>query len=126
MSRHPIVIATAALSVLVALGSAALAIAHSGIEVPVLSALGPGGGAAVPSAAIAFTIAAVVLTVVTVGLWRGRAWAWAAGLAVHGVVLAGAAMPYRGLGSLVGILLAGTAFVLLASRAGRSALLELG
>jgi hypothetical protein len=101
----------------------ALAVAHSGVDVPLLSRIGPGGGDAVVPAAVAFTIATALLAVVAVGLWRGRAWAWAAGLALHGIILAGAALPYRGMASLVGIVLTGTAFILLASRPGRRALL---
>lgn len=124
MSRSPVVIAAAAATALLALGCGALAIGHSGVNVPLVSRLGPGGGNAVPPAAMAFAVATVLLAVLGVGIWRRRAWAWASGLAVHGIVLAGAAFPYRGLGSLVGIILAGTAFVLLASRPGRDALLH--
>lgn len=124
MHRPAVVTAATAVTALLALGCLALAIGHSGIAVPLVSRLGPGGGRAVVPAAIAFAVATILLVVLAVGLWRRRAWAWAAGLAVHGVVLAGASFPYRGWGSLVGIVLAGTAFILLASRPGREALLS--
>lgn len=75
-------------------------------------------------AALAFALAAALLTVLTLGMWRQRPWSWAAGLVVHGVVVAGAAFPYRGWGSLAGIVLAGAAFVLLVSRPGRDGLLS--
>ena len=114
----------AGISAVLALGCLAMAIAHAGVEIPGLSAIGPGGDQVVIPAVIAFSVAAVLLAVLTLGLWQRRPWAWAAGLAVHGVVLAGSAMPYRGVGSLIGILLAGTAFVLLASPAGRDAVMR--
>lgn len=123
MHRPAVVTVTSVITALLAVGCLALAIGHSGVTVPVLSRLGPGGGRAVVPAAIAFAVATVLLTVLTVGTWRRQPWAWAAGLAVHGIVLAGAALPYRGIGSLVGIVLAGSAFVLLASRPGREAML---
>lgn len=123
--RRPAVLTTAAiLTAVLALGCLALAVGHSGINVPLLSRLGPGGGRAVVPAAVAFAVATALLAVLAVGLWHRRAWAWAAGLAVHGMVLAGALFPYRGWGSLVGIVLAGAAFVLLAARRSRDALLS--
>jgi hypothetical protein len=115
-------IATAVTAALAA-GCLALAIGHMGIEVPLVSRLGPGGPNAVAPAAIAFSVATVVLTLLAMGLWRQRPWAWAVGLVVHGIVLAGAAFPYRGWGSLVGIVLAGGVFALMVSRPGRDALL---
>lgn len=123
--RRPVVVTiTAALSAVLALGCVAMAIAHAGVEVPLISRLGPGGGRPVVAAAVAFAVAAALLAVVTVGMLRQRPWSWAAGLVIHGVVLAGAALPYRGWGSLVAIVLAGAAFILLVSRPGREGLLS--
>lgn len=113
-----------ALSGALALGCAALAIGHTGIEVPVLSRLGPGGGRAVVVAAVAFAIAALVLFTVAVGVWRARSWAWALGIVVHALVFMGSAFPYRGVASLVAVLISGTSIALLLSRAGRGALLR--
>lgn len=124
MHRPAVVAITTVITAILALGCLALAVGHSGVTVPLLSRLGPGGGQAVVPAAVAFTVATVLLAVLTVGTWRQRPWAWAAGLAVHGMVFAGAAFPYRGVASLVGMLLAGSAFVLLASRPGREAMLQ--
>lgn len=123
MRRSAVSTVAAGITALLAVGCLAMAIAHAGVRVPLLDRLGPGGGDAVVPAAIAFTVATALLGVLAAGLWRQRPWAWAAGLAVHGVVLAGAAFPYRGWGSLVGIVLAGGVFVLLVSRPGRDALL---
>lgn len=124
MRRPAVVTTVAVLSAVLAVGCVVMAIAHSGVEVPVISRLGPGGGRPVVPAALAFALAAALLTVLTLGMWRQRPWSWAAGLVVHGVVVAGAAFPYRGWGSLAGIVLAGAAFVLLVSRPGRDGLLS--
>jgi hypothetical protein len=123
MDKPATVIVATALTAVLALGCLALAIGHSGVAVPLISRLGPGGGTAVIPAAIAFSVATLLLAVLAIGMWRRRAWSWAAGLAVHGIVVAGAAFPYRGWGSLIGIVLAGVVFVLLVSRPGRDALL---
>jgi hypothetical protein len=42
---------------------------------------------------------------------------------VHGLIVLGAATPYRGVGSLIGIVLAGAAVAVLLSRPGRRSLL---
>lgn len=126
MDKPAVITVAAVLTAVLAVGCLALAIGHSGVNVPLVSRLGPGGGRAVVPAAVAFAVATALLSVLAVGIWHRRAWAWAAGLAVHGMVLAGALFPYRGWGSLVGIVLAGSAFVLLASRPARDALLSTG
>lgn len=115
--------AIAAVSALLALGCAALAVAHAGVELPLLSRIGPGGDRAVLPAAIAFSIATLVLTAVAVGAARTRAWAWALGVVVHGLVLLGSAVPFRGVASLVAIIASGVALALLLTRPGRDALL---
>lgn len=113
----------AALSALLALGCAALAVAHMGLQVPLLSRLGPGGSRAIVPAAVAFIVATLVLGAVAFGVARGRSWSWPAGILVHGVVFLGAAFPYRGVVSLAGMLIAGTCVALLLTRAGREGLL---
>ncbi|MPZ74677.1 MAG: hypothetical protein GEU74_15920 [Nitriliruptorales bacterium] len=116
--------AVAALSALLALGCAAMAIAHAGVVVPLLSRLGPGGDDTVWPAVVAFTVGAVVLTFVAVGVSRARGWAWPLGLVVHALVVLGAAMPYRGLGSLVAIVVSVASLAVLLSPAGRASLLH--
>lgn len=115
--------AVAALSAFLALGCAALAIAHAGIDVPLLSGIGPGGDRVVAPAAAAFTVGTLLLAVIAIGAWRGRAWAWALGLVVHALVFFGAAVPYRGIASAVAMIVTAAAVALLVSPLGRSALL---
>lgn len=123
MTSRRACIAVAALSALLALGCAALAIAHAGLEVPLLSRIGPGGDRAVIPAAVAFTTATVVLAAVAFGAWRARPWAWALGIVVHGLVFLGSAFPYRGPASLVGVIISAACVALLLTRPGRQALL---
>lgn len=111
------------MSALLALGCAALAIGHSGVDVPVLSDIGPGGDRAVVPAAIAFTVATVVLVLVVIGVARQRPWSWALGVVVHALVFLGAAVPYRGIASAVALIISGICVALLVSRPGRAALL---
>jgi hypothetical protein len=105
-----------------AVGCALLAAGHSGIQVPLLSALGPGGTRAVIPAAVAFTVAAVLHAVVSVGVARRRAWAWPLGVLIAAGTLLGAAAPYRGVMSGIGIVLAGAELGLLLTRDGRGLL----
>jgi hypothetical protein len=102
-----------------AVGCALLAIGHLGLQVPVLSALGPGGTRPVVPAAVAFGTAAVLHGLVAVGAARRRAWAWALGVLLGGATLLGAAYPFRGVMSTVGIVLAGIELGLLLTRDGR-------
>jgi hypothetical protein len=106
-----------------AAGSGLLAIGHAGVAIPLVSALGPGGSRAVVPAAIAFTAAACLHGAVAYGVARRRTWAWPLGVLAAGVTLLGAAMPFRGAGSIAGIALAGTQLGLLLSAGVRSALL---
>lgn len=106
-----------------AVGSALMAVAHAGVDIPLLSGLGPGGAGAVPPAVVAFTVSALLFAAVAYGAFRGRAWAWAAGLVLSALTVLGAAMPYRGVVSLAGIVLGLVIIALLLSRPGRSALL---
>lgn len=89
-----------------AVGSALLAIGHSGVRVPVVSALGPGGDDPVVPAAIAFAAAAALHGAVCVGITRRRPWAWPLGILAGAITLLGAAVPFRGAASLIGIVLA--------------------
>ena len=102
-----------------ALGCAALAVGHAGVDVPLLSQLGPGGNRAVVPAAIAFTAATVLLAAVAWGTWRARSWAWALGFVTHALVFVGAAYPYRGVASLVALVVAGACIALLITPAAR-------
>jgi hypothetical protein len=102
-----------------AIGCALLAIGHSGVQIPVLSALGPGGTRAVVPAAVAFTVAALLHASISVGVARRRSWAWPLGVLIAAATLLGAITPFRGVMSAVGIVLAGAELALLLTRDGR-------
>lgn len=114
------------LSTVSAAGAVIMAVAHLGIRIPVVSALGPGGNDAVPPAVIAFAVGACLHALVAGALFRGRSWSWPLGLVVNAVTLLGAAVPYRGIGSLVGIVVAGATLALLLSPPVRRALVPNG
>ena len=74
----------------------------------------------VPHMAAAITgLAALLHGLVAVGAARRRAWAWAVGVLIAGATLVGAAYPFRGVISAVGIVLAGLELGLLLTRDGR-------
>jgi len=107
-----------------AVGCALLAIGHLGLEVPLLSALGPGGARPVIPAAIAFGVGAVLQGLVCSGVRRRRTWAWPLGVLVAAITLVSAATPFRGAMSAVGIALAALQLGLLLTRDARLALLR--
>ena len=107
-----------------AAGSALLAVGHAGVRIPVVSALGPGGSEPVVPAAIVFTAAACLHGAVTYGVVRRRPWSWPLGVLVAAVTLIGAAVPFRGVGSAIGIALAGTELALLLTGRIRRAILH--
>ena len=121
-TKTPVMLVVA-LSGILALGCVVMAVAHAGIEIPVLSRFGPQGNAAVPPAVVVFSVGALIMAALVFGSLRRRAWAWAGGIAVHALVVFGALTPYRGVGSLVAVVLSGAAAAILLSRPGRSALL---
>ncbi|QBI19000.1 hypothetical protein ER308_05200 [Egibacter rhizosphaerae] len=112
-----------ALTGLMAVGTALMSLAHSGVVIPVLSEIGPATGAVVAEAAAGFGAAAVLLAVALVGLVRRLAWGWALATALHALVVLAAAFPFRGLGSVIGIVLSAAALLTLMSRSARMALL---
>lgn len=105
-------------------GSALLAIGHAGVRIPLVSALGPGGPRVILPAAIAFTVTACLHGTVAYAVARRRAWAWPLGVLIAAVTLVGAATPFRGVGSMVGMLLAGAELGLLLTASSRRALLH--
>lgn len=107
-----------------AVGSALLAVGHAGVRIPVVSALGPGGSEPVVPAAIAFVVATCLHGAVAVGVARRRPWAWPLGVLVAAVTLIGATTPFRGVGSIVGIVLAGAELGLLLTGRIRRAILR--
>ena len=111
-------------STALAVGSALLAIGHLGVQVPLLSALGPGGPGVVVPAAIAFTVGACLHGAVAIGVAKRRPWAWIMGMLVGTLTLIGATTPFRGAVSLLGILLAGLQVGLLATGGARRRILR--
>lgn len=113
----------AIVTVIAGLGSAVMAIAHAGVQVPVVSALGPGSGAAVPPAAAGFAAGAALYLLMAGGVARARPWSWALGLVLNTLVLVTAAMPFRGAGSVAGIAISLAGLALLLTPGVRRALL---
>lgn len=109
------------LSLIAAFGSGLLALAHAGIELPLLSALGPGDGDAVPIAAAVFGVGLALYTAVALGAFTGARWTWPLGLVVNVLGLASGIGNYRGPVSAVGIGLAALSLILLLSPGGRRA-----
>lgn len=123
-ARPTVLDAVVWISVALAAGSALMAVAHAGVRIPLFSALGPGGDSPVPPAVIAFTIGGLLHATVAYGVARQRAWAWPVGILVAAVTLLGAAMPFRGAGSVVGIVLAGAQLALLLTGTARRSMLR--
>lgn len=123
-ARPTVLDAVVWISVLLAAGSLLMAIAHAGVRIPLFSALGPAGNRAVPPAAIAFSVGALLHGLVAYGVAGRRTWAWPVGVTVAAVTLIGAATPFRGAGSLVGIVLAAAQLGLLLTGTARRAILR--
>lgn len=109
----------AALSALAAVGALLLCIGHLGIDLGVISALGPGGTRAVPVAATIFGVGTLVFGALAVGAWRGAAWAWYGGVVVYGLATLSGLVQYRGVASALGLVLSIGALIALCSSAGR-------
>ncbi|MGH8896546.1 MAG: hypothetical protein ACRDZ4_05840 [Egibacteraceae bacterium] len=120
--RPPAVTAAAVLVFGLALYAALLAIGHLGVEVPVLSALGPGGSRIVLVAGIVFAVGAVIQAVIGVGLLQLGGWAWTAGVAVSALGVFSGIRQFRGAGSVVGILASLAVLGLLLTPQARAAL----
>lgn len=95
-----------------AFGNLLLGIAHTGATVPLLSRIGPQGGA-VPPAVVAFSVGTLVFGALAWGLWRGAAWARWVGLAVCALAILSGIGQFRGVVSAAGIVLAVVLGVLL-------------
>jgi hypothetical protein len=121
-TRAPAAALVGWLSAVAAIGTTLLAVGHAGVQIPLLSALGPGGNRAVPIAAAAFTLATALYAAVAAGAFSGARWAWPLGLVVHGLAVLGGLGNYRGAASAFGIALGVACLVVLLSPGGRRAL----
>ena len=104
-TRSALSVAASAVAGLAAFGCLLLAVAHTGVEVPLLSAIGPRGDA-VPPAVVAFTIGTVLFAALAVGIRRGADWATWAGIVVSVLAVLSGIRQFRGPVSAVGIVLA--------------------
>ena len=98
-----------------------MALAHTGVRIPLVSALGPQGSDPVWPAAVVFTLGALVFAALAAGAFRRARWTWPAAVAVNALAALSMVRPYRGLGSLLGLVLFGAALAVLLSPAGRAA-----
>lgn len=121
-TRPPVVAAAAALTLVLAVYVALLSIGHLGVEIPGLSALGPGGNRVVLVAGILFAVSAVLYATIGVGLLRLRGWSWVAGIVVSALSVLSGIVQFRGAGSVIGILLSLAVLVLLLTPQARAAL----
>lgn len=122
-ARGPVTTTIGVLAILGVIGSAMMTVAHLGVDLPVLTAMGP--GRLILPAAIGFAVGTVLFAAVAYAVFTNRAWAWPAALVVNGVALVSAVMPWRGLESSGPPALVTTvALVLLLAPRGRAELLE--
>lgn len=110
-ARPPALTAAAALAGLATLGALLMAVAHLGVDLPLLPTVG--AGRPVPPAAAAFALGTVLFALTTVGLLRAARWSWPLGTVAAALAFLGAAFPYRGIGSAVGMATSGLLLVLL-------------
>lgn len=120
-SRSGAAVAVGCLAAVAALGSLLLAVAHLGIELPLLASLGPGGDTVVVPAAIAFGVGMAVWGAVSFGAFRRTRWVLPVGVVFSVLSILSGLMPYRGVASGVGIALASLVLLTLLSPPGRRA-----
>jgi hypothetical protein len=102
--------------------AALLSISHLGVDVPVLSALGPGGDRVVLAAGIVFALGAGIYAILGIGLLGLHRWAWFAGVAVSALSVLSGIGQFRGAGSVIGILLSLAVLALLVTPQARTML----
>jgi hypothetical protein len=122
-NTRPLAVIAAAIGVLaLTVYAALLSISHLGVQVPGLSALGPGGNRVVLMAGVSFAVSAVIYAVIGVGLLQRRRWAWAGGVVVSALTILGGIAQFRGAGSTIGMLLSLVVLLLLLTPQARAAL----
>ena len=113
--------AATVLAWVVAFGTLLLAIAHTGVTIPLLSALGPDGDSAVPPAVVAFTVATILFAAIALGLARQSKVAWWGGIGLSAAIILSSIGQFRGAVSALGIVLAVLLIALLLSPPSRQA-----
>lgn len=122
-SRRPKAATTVGgLAVLGCLGSAAMTVAHLGVELPLL-----GGGVTLVPVAVGFAVGTLVFAATAYGAFTLQSWAWPVALVINALALASTWSPLsRGdiepvtVGAVAASLLS---LIVLVSRPGRQALL---
>lgn len=109
------------LSVIGVIAAALMAVAHAGVTIPVVSAIGPGGDRAIWPAVVVFAVGAAIYALLAVGAFRVVPWTWPAALAVNALAAMSMLRPFRGVGSVLGLVLFGVTLAVLLSPAGRDA-----
>ena len=118
-TRPPAALAVGVLAVLGLVGSLVMTLAHLGLGIAVLDALG--AGRLVVPAAISFATGTLLYALVAYGALRTRRWAWVAGLVVNVLAFGTAAFPIRSWISVVAIAVSVAAIAVLLSPPGRTA-----
>lgn len=118
-ARPPAAVLTGWLFALGGIGAALLAVAHAGVDIPVVSALGPGGDNPVPVAAAIFTAGALLMLALAAGAFARARWVLPVGVLVALLAVIEGIRNYRGAASAAGIALGLVLLVLLLSPGGR-------
>lgn len=120
-ARPPAAVLTGWLFAIGGVGAALLAVAHAGVEIPLVAALGPGGGRAVPVAAAVFTLGAVLMLALAAGAFARARWVLPVGALVALLAVVEGFRNYRGVASAAGIAMGLLLLLLLLSPGGRRA-----
>lgn len=120
-ARPPAAVLVAWLFALGGIATGLLAVAHAGVELPLISALGPGGDRAVPVAVAVFTAGAVLMLALAAGAFARARWVLPVGALVALLVVVEGFRNYRGVASAAGIALGLLLLLLLLSPGGRHA-----
>ena len=118
-NRRPAAKVVTWLATLSAVGALLMAAAHSGLELPVASSLGP--TSAVPAAAAGFLVGSAFFVVVGLLAWSQLRSAWSFGLVVNALALMSALVPFRGPISAAAAVVSVAAIAVLLSPSGREA-----
>jgi hypothetical protein len=117
--RPPAATAVGALCLLGVVGSAVMAVAHLGLEIPALEFVGP--GRLIVPAAVSFLLGTALYAVAAYGALRVARWAWPTALVVNVLAFGTAAFPYRDWMSGAAIVVSLAVVTILLSPPGRAA-----
>lgn len=119
-TRPPAATAVGSLALAGVAGATFMALAHLGVDLPLVAV-----GRVVAPVAVGLALGAVLYALVAYGAFTRRPWAWPAALVVNAIALAATvAPPQRGAFEYVPIALSLVAIGILVSPPGRAALLQ--